>query len=142
MSARPIQEKCVLPAILINFINSDIEVSHLVNFIESNGTDLIWYFTDKFNQGKEGTYNPKKLDLCEKDHDYICRYRDSNDEVVYLSDMIIVDKDLLTNENSSFTLMKEFESSENVLVLIANTTLPLTGKENTTAHVHHLIDYN
>lgn len=106
------------------------------------GTQLIWYMTDKFNSSDSSKYSPNELKLCEMDPDGICRYRNDKRDIVYLADAIIVDKDVMQTHRDIFQLMKYFESSENVLVLVTNEPLPLVNDKNITAAVYHLIDYN
>ena len=96
--------------------------------VEHVGTQLIWYMTDKFNNGESSKYSPTELKLWEKDPDGICRYRNEKRDIVYLADVIIVDKDVMQTHRDVFQLMKYFESSEDVLVLVANEPLPLVNK--------------
>ena len=56
--------------------------------------------------------------------------------------MIIVDQEIITGKEEAFKLLKEFESSDDVIVLKTNHSLPLYGpNDSVSVSVHHLIDF-
>lgn len=59
-----------------------------------------------------------------------------------MADVIIVDKDIFEEDSPVFRLMKYFESSENILLLVTNEVIDIPVGQTIDANVHHLIDYN
>lgn len=91
------------------------------------------------------TYDETKLTQCFWEEDGICRYKDENGKTIFLSDVVIVDSDIVFDErpNSVFGLLKFFENSDNVLILETFFRLPkIIDFKEVSANVHHLIDFN
>ena len=78
-----------------------------------------------------------------KERDEICRYKNEEGETIYLTDVIIADKEIIDNKEKEFQLLQRLESSNNILVLEAKEKLPKFSSANEISlRIHHLIDYN
>jgi hypothetical protein len=100
--------------------------------------------TDKYNSSSNQEYDPKKLTKCVMEKDGICRYKDkqSDDKTIFLSSVIIIDKEIIQNRHDIFGLLKQFESPDDILVLETPTVLPIPkDADNISVNIHHLIDF-
>lgn len=98
--------------------------------------------TEKYNTEINQEYDPKILTKCVKERDGVCRYKDKDGKTLFLTDIIIIDKEIIQNQHEVFSLLKQFESPDEVLVLETAAVLPIPkDSDNISVNIHHLIDF-
>lgn len=104
--------------------------------------------TDRYKAKDDNKYDETKLELCTMDDDGICRYKSEANSTVYLSHVMIVDEEIIEQDKLAFKLMRQFESPDDILIMLADNKQIETIKANSltetskiTANVHHLIDF-
>ena len=76
------------------------------------------------------------------ERDGVCRYKDKDGKTLFLTDIIIIDKEIIEKKHEVFGLLKRFESPDEVLVLETSAVLPLPkDNDNISVNIHHLIDF-